>query len=81
VQADVRSRRNSRDPRRCTRDRRLTAVVVGFETDVCVAQSAIGLREHGFDCAVVADATFSSGEMHARSLDRLSAAGIVRNHA
>jgi nicotinamidase-related amidase len=58
-----------------------TAVVVGCETDVCVAQSAIGLREQGFDCVVVADATFSPGEMHARGLDRLSAAGVARNHA
>jgi nicotinamidase-related amidase len=58
-----------------------TAVVVGCETDVCVAQSAIGLREEGFSCVVVADATFSPGEMHARGLDRLSEAGISRNHA
>jgi nicotinamidase-related amidase len=58
-----------------------TAVVVGCETDVCVAQSAIGLRDHGFGCVVVADATFSPGEMHARGLDRMAAAGIVRNHA
>jgi nicotinamidase-related amidase len=58
-----------------------TAVVVGCETDVCVAQSAIGLREQGFDCVVVDDATFSPGEMHARGLDRLTAAGVVRNHA
>jgi nicotinamidase-related amidase len=58
-----------------------TAVVVGCETDVCVAQSAIGLRDQGFDCVVVADATFSPGEMHARGLDRLSAAGVARNHA
>jgi nicotinamidase-related amidase len=60
---------------------RATAVVVGCETDVCVAQSAIGLSEHGFGCVVVADATFSPGEMHARGLDRLSAAGIPCNHA
>jgi nicotinamidase-related amidase len=58
-----------------------TAVVVGCETDVCVAQSAIGLHDEGFDCVVVADATFSPGEMHARGLDRLGAAGVVRNHA
>jgi nicotinamidase-related amidase len=57
-----------------------TAVVVGCETDVCVAQSAIGLREQGFDCAVVDDATFSPGEMHTRGLERLAAAGVGRNH-
>jgi nicotinamidase-related amidase len=58
-----------------------TAVLVGCETDVCVAQSAIGLHEQGFECVVVADATFSPGEMHLRGLDRLAAAGIARNHA
>src|SRR4051794_33723275 len=56
-----------------------TAVVVGCETDVCVAQSAIGLREQGLACVVVDDATFSPGEMHARGLDRLSSAGVGRN--
>jgi nicotinamidase-related amidase len=60
---------------------RRTAIVVGCETDVCVAQSAIGLVEHGFDCVVVDDATFSPGEMHARGLERLASAGVARNHA
>ena len=60
---------------------RAGAVVVGCETDVCVAQSAIGLREQGFGCVVVDDATFSPGEMHARGLDRLASAGVARNHA
>lgn len=58
-----------------------SAVVIGCETDVCVAQSALGLREEGFSCVVVDDATFSPGEMHARGLDRLASAGIGRNHA
>jgi nicotinamidase-related amidase len=58
-----------------------TAVVVGCETDVCVAQSAIGLHEQGFATVVVDDATFSPGEMHARGLGRVAAAGIARNHA
>ncbi len=60
---------------------RHTAVLVGCETDVCVAQSAIGLHEHGFSCVVVEDATFSPGEMHARGLERLASAGVSRNHA
>jgi nicotinamidase-related amidase len=60
---------------------RRTAVVVGAETDVCVAQSAIGLHEAGFACSVVEDATFSPGEMHERGLARLAAEGIPRNHA
>jgi nicotinamidase-related amidase len=58
-----------------------TAVVVGCETDVCVAQSAIGLRDEGFTCVVVTDATFSPGEMHANGLERLAADGVACNHA
>jgi nicotinamidase-related amidase len=58
-----------------------TAVVVGCETDVCVAQSAIGLQGSGLASVVVVDAAFSPGEMHARGLDRLTAAGIALNHA
>jgi nicotinamidase-related amidase len=58
-----------------------TAVIVGCETDVCVAQSAIGLQEAGLGCVVVDDATFSPGEMHERGLARLLSAGIARNHA
>ena len=63
------------------RTERSTTVVVGCETDVCVAQSAVGLQEHGLDCVVVADATFSPGEMHERGLDRMASAGIASNHA
>lgn len=61
--------------------KRRTAVVVGCETDVCVAQSAIGLQGEGFAVVVVEDATFSPGEMHARGLERLASAGVARNHA
>ena len=60
---------------------RHTAVLIGCETDVCVAQSAIGLVDRGFSCVVVEDATFSPGEMHARGLERLASAGVQRNHA
>ena len=60
---------------------RVTAVLLGCETDVCVAQSAIGLHEEGFACVVVEDATFSPGEMHERGLVRLAGEGIRRNHA
>jgi nicotinamidase-related amidase len=60
---------------------RRTAVLIGCETDVCVAQSAIGLLERRFSCVVVEDATFSPGEMHARGLERLASAGVARNHA
>ena len=60
---------------------RTTAIVVGCETDVCVAQSAIGLRAEGFTSVVIDDATFSPGEMHERGLARLAGEGVVRNHA
>ena len=58
-----------------------TAVVVGCETDVCVAQSAIGLQAAGFASVVVDDATFSPGEMHERGLARMASEGVARNHA
>jgi nicotinamidase-related amidase len=58
-----------------------TVVLVGCETDVCVAQSAVGLRAAGFACVVVEDATFSPGEMHERGLARLAIDGVARNHA
>jgi nicotinamidase-related amidase len=61
-----------------TRD---TAVLVGFETDVCVYQSAVGLLDHGKQVVVVEDATFAPGEMHARGLDRLRDAGARLTHA
>ena len=57
-----------------------TAVVVGFETDVCVAQSAIGLRERGMRVVVVEDAVFSPGEMHEHGLARMAAEGVELNH-
>jgi nicotinamidase-related amidase len=60
---------------------RRTAVLVGCETDVCVAQSAIGLGDAGFACVVVDDATFSPGEMHERGLARAAAEGVGVNHA
>jgi nicotinamidase-related amidase len=60
---------------------RPTAVLVGFETDVCVYQSAVGLIEEGKTVVVVEDATFSAGEMHARGLDRLRDAGARLTHA
>ncbi len=59
---------------------RRTAVLVGFETDVCVAQSAIGLKERGMRVVVVEDGVFSPGEMHRRGLDRMVAEGIELNH-
>jgi nicotinamidase-related amidase len=60
---------------------RRTAVVVGAETDVCVAQSAIGLLDQGFRVVVVTDATFSPGPMHDLGLRRIGDAGAELHHA
>ena len=65
---------------RIERTGRTTAVLVGFETDVCVAQSAIGLRERGMRVVVIEDAVFSPGEMHRRGLERMVAEGVELNH-
>lgn len=62
------------------RTERPTVVLVGFETDVCVAHSAIGLLERGSRVVLVEDATFSPGEMHARGLARARRAGAELNH-
>lgn len=55
-------------------------MLVGYETDVCVAQSAVGLLDHGLHVILVEDATFSPGAMHARGLARASSAGASVNH-
>ncbi len=59
---------------------RPTAVLAGFETDVCVYQSAVGLLDAGLRVTVAEDATFSPGEMHARGLARLRDAGAGLTH-
>ncbi|MSO48099.1 MAG: isochorismatase family protein [Thermoleophilia bacterium] len=56
---------------------RRTAVLVGLETDVCVAQSALGLLAEGFRVAVVEDAVASPGSAHAAGLDRMRRAGVI----
>jgi nicotinamidase-related amidase len=56
---------------------RNTAVVVGFETDVCVAHSALGLLDRGYRVAVVTDAVASRGSGHAEGLARMRDTGVV----
>jgi nicotinamidase-related amidase len=56
-------------------DRR-TAVLSGFETDVCVSQSALGLADAGWRVAVLEDAVASPGDAHAQGLARMRDAGI-----
>jgi nicotinamidase-related amidase len=56
---------------------RKTAVLMGLETDVCVAHSALGLLERGYRVAVVADATGSPEPGHTIGLGRMQAAGAI----
>jgi nicotinamidase-related amidase len=60
---------------------RRTAILVGAETDVCVAQSAVGLLDRGFRVVVVADATFSPDTMHDHGLAHLRDIGAEVRHA
>ena len=53
-------------------------VLVGLETDVCVAHSALGLQGAGYRVAVIDDATASPPPDHERGLARIAAAGIMR---
>ncbi len=55
---------------------RKTAVIAGFETDVCVTHSAVGLADAGYRVAVVQDAVFSPFGAHAAGLARLRDLGI-----
>ncbi len=55
---------------------RFTVVLVGTETDVCVAHSALGWRDAGLRPVVVHDAVYSAGEGHANGLRRLQAEGV-----
>ena len=57
--------------------KRETIILLGLETDVCVAQSAIGLLENGFKVGVVQDATASPGKAHQYGIDRIKSAGIL----
>lgn len=56
---------------------RRQVVLCGLETDVCVAQSAIGLHDVGWQVAVVSDAVASPGTSHKQGLKRLAAAGVA----
>jgi len=58
-----------------------TIVLVGLETDVCVAQSAMGLLDRRYRVVVVTDATFSPGAMHEAGLARIKDAGAELIHA
>ena len=60
---------------------RPVAVLTGFETDVCVAQSALGLLHLGLRAVVVQDACFSTDAgAHRFGLERLVGTGVERNN-
>lgn len=52
-------------------------VLVGLETDVCIAHSALGLAEAGLRVVVIEDATASPPPHHEAGLRRLHDAGIT----
>ena len=56
---------------------RRAAVLIGLETDVCVAHSALGLLEQGYRVAVVADATGSPAPGQEFGLNRMRGAGVI----
>jgi nicotinamidase-related amidase len=56
---------------------RATAVLIGMETDVCVAQSALGLLDRDYRVVVVRDAVLAPGEAHDDGIERMRAAGVT----
>jgi isochorismate hydrolase len=56
---------------------RKTAILIGYETDVCVAYSALGLIDLGYRVVVVADATGSPGDAHQIGIERIRYAGGI----
>ncbi len=56
---------------------RRTAVLVGMETDVCVAHSALGLLDRGYRVSVVRDAVLAPGDAHEDGIERMRAGGVT----
>jgi nicotinamidase-related amidase len=56
---------------------RRSAVLVGMETDVCVAQSALGLLDRDYRVVVVRDAVRAPGRAHEDGIERMRAAGAT----
>ena len=54
-----------------------TFILIGLETDVCVAQSALGLQAGGYNVVVVDDATGSPPPHHEAGVRRLRDAQIT----
>jgi nicotinamidase-related amidase len=60
---------------------RRTVVLVGLETDVCIAQTALGLLDRGHRVAVVEDAVYSPGFTHQAGIRRMVDSGAELVHA
>ncbi|MFX1506804.1 MAG: isochorismatase family protein [Promethearchaeota archaeon] len=57
---------------------RQIAVLCGFETDVCVAQTAIDLQANGFQVVILTDITFSRNNVeHEIGLSRMEHHGVI----
>ena len=56
---------------------RRQVVLTGLETDVCVSQSALGLRSRDLDVFVVEDCCSSPGPAHQCGIRRMRDAGIA----
>jgi nicotinamidase-related amidase len=59
---------------------RRTAVLAGYETDVCVTHSAVGLQEAGYRVVVAADAVYSPFGADAPGIARLRDLGVALVH-
>ena len=59
---------------------RRTALLAGYETDVCVTHSAVGLREAGYRTVVVEDAVYSPFGAQAPGIARLRDLGLELVH-
>jgi nicotinamidase-related amidase len=59
---------------------RRTAVLAGYETDVCVTHSAVGLKEAGYRVVVAQDAVYSPFGAQAPGLARLRDFGLELVH-
>ena len=57
--------------------KRKTAVLAGLETDVCIAQSALGLLELGYKVVIAEEATASPGKGQKAGLERINKAGGI----
>jgi nicotinamidase-related amidase len=59
---------------------RHTAVLAGYETDVCVTHSAVGLKEAGYRVVVAEDAVYSPFGAQAPGIARLRGLGLELAH-